>query len=107
VVQVPAKRNGPRGQWVEKYDMKPAEEYGQVVRQLGPGNVPVDPEATRASLEQDLRFFDPEEDYVLLLGDPVACAQVVHILAYVFNLGHFNALKWDGREERYFPYQIG
>lgn len=106
VIQVPARR-GARGEWVEKFDLKPAEEHGQLVRVLGYGNVSADPAPTRAILEKALMDFDPEMDSVLLLGDPVACAQAVHVLAYIFNIGHFSVLKWDRREERYFPYQIG
>lgn len=107
VVQVPARRSGPRGAWVEKFDLSAAEEHGRLVRVLGYGNVPEDPAPTRAALEAALTDFDPESDSLLLLGDPVACAQAVHVLAYVFGVGSFTALKWDRREERYLPYLVG
>lgn len=107
VVQVPARRSGPRGQWEEKYDLSPAEAFGELVRVLPPGNVPEDPAPTRAALEKALEGFDPELDFMLLLGDPVACAQAVHVLAYVFGLGSFTVLKWDRREQRYLPYEVG
>lgn len=107
IVQVPAIKSGPRGQWVEKFDLSPAAEYGSLVRMLDYGNVPEDPAVTREKLQEALWGFDADNDYLLLLGDPVACAQAVHVLAYIFEVGHFSALKWDRREEKYFPYRIG
>lgn len=107
VIQAPARRTGPRGAWEEKFDLGPAEAFGRLVRVLPYGNVPEDPAPTRECLEKALLDFDPDEDSVLLLGDPVACAQAVHVLAYVFGLGSFTALKWDRREGRYQPYRIG
>lgn len=107
IVQVPARRSGPRGQWVDKFDLSPAEEHGEVVRLLGYGNAPEDPEPTRRLLEEGLKDFDLSIDSLLLLGDPVACAQAVHVLAFTFGVPALNALKWDRREERYVPYTIG
>ena len=107
VVQVPARRSGPRGAWEEKYDLTPAEEFGQVVKLLPYGNVPTDPEPTRARLREGLRDFDSDLDFVLLLGDPVACAMAVHVLAFDLNVASFDALKWDRRAGRYEPYCIG
>lgn len=34
VVQVPARRDGPRGGWVEKYDLSSAGRFGALVRVL-------------------------------------------------------------------------
>lgn len=106
-VQVPAKRSGPRGQWEEKFDLEPARAFGELVRVLDYGNVSEDPRPTRERLESALADFDPDDDHLLLLGDPVACAQAVHVLAYVFGVGHFSALKWDRREGRYTSYRVG
>jgi len=107
VVQVPARRTGPRGAWEPKYDLAPAEEFGRVVPVLDYGNVPEDPEPTRARLREAMADFDADCDYVLLLGDPVACAQAVHVLAYDLGVPSFDVLKWDRRSGRYAPYQIG
>lgn len=107
VVQVPARRSGPRGTWEEKYDLSPAQEFGELVRCLDYGNVPADPEPTRNRLREALKDFDADLDYVLLLGDPVACAMAVHVLAYDLNVPSFDVLKWDRRDGRYLPYQIG
>lgn len=106
-VQVPARRTGPRGAWEPKYDLAPAEEFGRVVRVLDYGNVPEDPEPTLRRLREAMGDFDWETDYLLLLGDPVACAQAVCFLTGELGLAGFTALKWDRREGRYAPYPIG
>lgn len=107
VVQVPARRSGPRGAWEEKYDLSPAEHFGELVRLLPYGNVPADPRPTLDSLYVGLADFDQVEDFVLLLGDPVACAQAVNCLTIKLGVKPFNVLKWDRREQRYYPYRIG
>ena len=107
IIQAPARRSGPRGVWVEKYDLRPAEKFGELVRVLDYGNVPMDPRPTRAAILERMVDFDPDNDYVLLLGDPVACAQAVHALALEFGIASFRVLKWDRRDERYVPYVVG
>jgi hypothetical protein len=107
VVQVPAHKTGPRGAWVEKYDLSPAEKHGVLVRMLDFGNVPEDPAPTRDLLRQAMADFDAETDSLLLIGDPVACAQAVHVLGYDLGVHSFDALKWDRREGQYFPYRVG
>lgn len=107
VVQAPARRTGPSGAWEEKYDLSPAEEFGELVRVLPYGNVPEDPRPTRDALLEAFDSFDTRKDFILLLGDPVACAQAVYVLASDFQLGHFNVLKWDRRAGKYRPYRIG
>lgn len=106
VVQVPASRVD--GQWVPKYDLSAAEQFGELVQVLPFGNVPSDPRPTRARLFEVLSAFDPAEDFVLLLGDPVAMAQAVNVLTVVHGEGRaFYCLKWDRRRGRYDPYSVG
>lgn len=105
-VQVPARRDGPRGGWVEKFDLGPAERFGEVVRVLPYGNVPEDPEPTVRRLREALADFRPEADHMLLLGDPVALAQAVAVLCAA-GVDGFSALKWDRRAEAYSAYRVG
>lgn len=106
VVQVPARRSGPRGAWEEKYDLRPAEAFGELVRVLDYGNVPEDPRPTRSRISEALSGFDPSRDFLLLLGDPVACAQVVHHIGFGLSASSFRVLKWDRRRECYLPYDV-
>lgn len=106
VIQVPARRDGPRGGWVEKYDLSSAGRFGALVRVLPYGNVPIDPEPTVRRLTEAFVDFRPDVDHVLLLGDPVAMAQAVAILSRQCPQG-FNALKWDRRADCYVAYRVG
>lgn len=112
-VQVPARRDGPRGGWTEKYDISAAEAFGSIVRVLPYGNVPNDPGPTRSRLNEAFfgdpdRPFDYDADLVLLLGDPVAIAQAVSILEGRRPAGKsIRVLKWDRRGEEYTPYSVG
>lgn len=111
-VQVPARRDGPRGGCIEKYDISAAERFGKVVRILGYGNVPNDPGPTRIKLN-DAFFgpdgpFDYDADLVLLLGDPVAIAQAISVLESRRPAGKsIRVLKWDRRALEYWPYSVG
>lgn len=112
-VQVPARRDGPRGGWIEKYDISAAEAFGTLVRVLPYGNVPNDPGPTRIRLNEAFfgdpeRSFDYDADLVLLLGDPVAIAQAVSVLEGRRPAGKsIRVLKWDRRGEEYRPYSVG
>lgn len=44
-------------------------------------------------------------DYLLLFGDPVAIG-VACALAASANNGKFSVLKWDRREQRYYPIEV-
>lgn len=108
VVQAPARRDGPRGDWVEKFDLTPAEAFGELVRCLPYGNVPVDAGPSRHALRVAFLDYDFSADYLLLLGDPVACARAVHVLAERQGFNDvIRALKWDRRTSAYSPYDIG
>ena len=112
-VQVPARRDGPRGLWIEKYDLSAAEAFGSLVQVLPYGNVPNDPGPTRTRLNEAFfgnpeQPFDYDADLVLLLGDPVAIAQAVSVLEAQRPPGKsIRVLKWDRRCEEYRPYSVG
>lgn len=105
VVQVPARRE--QGEWVEKYDLSPAEEHGELVRVLPYGNVPTSSGGEWQRFREVANDFDPQRDFVLLLGDPVACARFVHFLCYMTEGSTFMALKWDRRAGCYVPCEVG
>lgn len=112
-VQIPARRDGPRGKWVEKYDLSAAEAFGVLSPILPFGNVPNDPGLTRTRLSDAFfgdpdRPFDYDTDLVLMLGDPVAIAQAVSVLEARRPPGKsIRVLKWDRRALEYRPYSIG
>lgn len=110
VIQVPARRDPVSGDWLEKYDLSPAGLFGELVRVLPYGNVPIDPAPTRRRLYEAFKDFSLLNDYVLLLGDPVAIAQAVSVLGLkqeIYDGAPIRVLKWDRRTASYQPYLIG
>ncbi len=105
VIQVPANKRD--GEWAEKYDLSAAEHFGELIRVLPFGNVPMDPAPTKSRLLDVLFDFSAADDYVLLLGDPVALAQAVHFICTYTNGSAFRCLKWDRRRQQYDAYLVG
>lgn len=55
-------------------------------------------------LKSQLRDFGAE-DYLLLVGDPIAMALAVNVAAQQNN-GRVKLLKWSKRHEGYFPIEV-
>jgi hypothetical protein len=79
----------------------PAGEYGELKVLLPPGQVVLSPGPTLARLRKNLNAFS-DNDYLLMIGDPVAIA-LAAMVASDINGGRVKMLKWDRRENRYFP----
>ena len=103
VVQRPAYRDRASGEWITKYDLRPAEEFGKLVDVL-PHNMFWDADTIVAQAERILENFNPHEDYILAIGDPVAIA-TVGIVAYKSG-GPVTVLKWDKKAQCYQPFCI-
>lgn len=82
-------------------DFTPALEYGEVECLL--------PEGKRVMFMmqpviEELRFklakFDPDQDFLLMTGDPLAIGIATHLAAT--KSGYVSLLKWDHREKRYY-----
>lgn len=112
VVQVPARREA--GEWVEKFDLSPAERFGELVRVLPYGNVPIEPEPSVDRLRRAFADYDFASDHLLLLGDPVAIARAVAVLcarrAFLEEADGrrlpISVLKWDRRGGCYQPVRV-
>ncbi len=105
VVQRPAYYDRVKRGWVNKYDLSPAREYGDLVFLLRPGNIYKDKlEAAMEQLNEALADCD-REDHLLAVGDPVAIAAAVLVMASRTG-GYVSLLKWDRMVERYEPYSI-
>lgn len=103
VVQRPVVRDKHSQEWLTKYDLRPAEQYGELVDVLPIDPfIPVDEMVSKAS--ESLRDFDPDEDYLLAIGDPIAIA-AVSIVAAEYS-GRVSILKWDKRRQSYQPFLV-
>lgn len=93
-----------KGELVPKFDVSPAEEYGQVEYLLSPTASPFLPETLLGELHQKLKDFN-EDDYLLLIGSPVLIGIAVGIAAD-YTDGMVNVLQWSGKAGKYIPVEI-
>ena len=105
VIQRPVYYDRQRRGWVNKYDLGPAEIYGELIYLLPQGNIYTGglKEALK-TLEEKLLDFSTE-DCILAVGDPVAIACAV-MVASANNEGTVRLLKFDRMENIYNCYTI-
>jgi hypothetical protein len=77
----------------------PAQKYGKIEVLLPQGQVAFLPGPTIYKLNQKLKNFS-DNDYLLLIGDPVAIA-LCAMVASSYNNGKVKFLKWDRQETEY------
>lgn len=83
-----------------KKNLTRAKEYGQLVILMPPNQVTFDSSFAVDMMEKKLKDFDYDEDFLLLVGDPVLIAIASAIVAGVTG-GIFKVLKWDRLESDY------
>ena len=95
VVQKPVKKN----------KILSATEYGELDLILSETEyIMYTPVSTISRIKHTLRNFS-EEDYLLLIGDPVAIGVAVHF-ALLLNGNKAKILKWDNREFKYYSMKL-
>ena len=105
VIQRPAYYDRVKRGWVNKYDLSPAEEHGELRFLLRPGNIFRDRLSEAIDqLEQGLWDFNGE-DHILAVGDPVAISAAAMIAAKNSG-GQASILKFDRQAGKYHPYCI-
>lgn len=105
VVQRPAYFDRERRGWVNKYDISAAEEYGELVFLLRPGNIYRDKLTSAIELlHKELVDYGPE-DHILAIGDPVAIAATV-MVASMQNGGKVSLLKFDRMDNKYDAFEV-
>lgn len=82
-------------------DLGAASKFGELRLLLPPGDVVLSPGPTIRRLRDGLRSFS-NEDFLLLMGDPVAIGLATSVAAE-YNLGKIRFLKWSKRGGTYFP----
>lgn len=105
IVQRPAYFCRTRRGWVNKYDLTPAQKFGELVYLLRPGNIYADKlEGALAALKAGLNAYT-EEDSILAIGDPVAIGATVLVAANLTG-GKVGMLKFDRIAEDYERYIV-
>jgi hypothetical protein len=99
VINEPVRVDPATGGEARVIDLSPALEFGPLVHLLPPGKLPSNLSGTVAALDRGLADYG-DDDYLLLVGDPVAIGVAVAVAANV-NEGRVRALRWHGRARRY------
>lgn len=82
-----------------KFDLSPAEQFGELVYLLSPTAAPFRPEPVIQELKEKLRDFT-SDDHLLLVGNPCLIGFAVAIAAQ-YNSGSVSLLQWSGKDGRY------
>lgn len=98
-IQQPHRLSDDRSALVPKFDLKPAEEYGELHFLLSPTASPFNPAPIIQELIDKLHGFG-DNDYILAIGNPCLIGWAVTIAAR-WNNGRVRMLQWSGRERRY------
>ncbi len=82
-----------------------AADYGEIVVLFESGRqIMFSPQPAIRALKRKLKDFD-DNDYLLMMGDPAAMG-ICCCIAAEMNRGKFNILKWDKKQQRYYPVSI-
>lgn len=106
VVQRPAYYSRARKGWVNKYDLSPAREFGELDFLLPPANLQRDQLAKVTDhLREKLSDYSSDVDHVLAVGDPIAIG-LVCMLAGEVSHGSVSILKFDRALAAYEPFVL-
>ncbi len=82
-----------------------AADYGDIVVLFESGQqIMFSPQPAIRKLKRKLKDFN-DNDYLLMMGDPAAMG-IACCIAAEMNRGKFNILKWDKKQQRYYPVSI-
>ena len=89
----------------KKKNIMSAKEYGDLEFILSESdNFMYDPTVVSSIVEDSLQSFS-DEDFLLLIGDPIAIGIATHF-ALLSNFKRVKILKWDNREYKYYSIQL-
>jgi hypothetical protein len=89
----------------KKKNILSATEYGQLNFILSEDeNIMYEPESVISEIKNSLQNFS-DDDYLLLIGDPVAIGVATHF-ALLSNKNNAKILKWDNREYKYYSIKL-
>ena len=82
-----------------------AADYGDIVVLFESGQqIMFSPQPAIRKLKRKLKDFN-DNDFLLMMGDPAAMG-IACCIAAEMNRGKFNILKWDKKQQRYYPVSI-
>ena len=82
-----------------------AADYGDIVVLFESGQqIMFSPQPAIRKLKRKLKDFN-DNDFLLMMGDPAAMG-IACCIAAEMNRGKFNILKWDKKQQRFYPVSI-
>lgn len=106
VPQIPSRRDTETKIWVPTVNIKPAEQFGEIITLLPPGSQFFAAKEMTRLIKQRLHDNAFNEcDYFLCLGSPTAMAVAAAIMARRIN-GRLNLLVWDGQTGTYTVHEL-
>lgn len=105
VVQNQHQMNNTTGQLESKFDLRPAERFGELTFLLSPTARPFTPRPIVAELHRKLRGISLT-DHLLLLGNPILIGMAVAVAQMHAREGSLSLLHWDGRAREYTPVRV-
>lgn len=85
-----------------KFDLSPAQKFGEVKFVLSPNIVPFNTTVVLKELRENLKDFGPE-DYLLLIGNPIFIGLATLVAGEVCDV--INFLQWSGQRNEYIVIQ--
>lgn len=99
VVQKQMRFDHDEGEFVPRFNLDSAKQYGDLEYLLSPTASPFNPDSIIPELHDKLYNFK-STDYLLLLGNPCLIGFVCTIATY-YSDGDLRLLQWHGREQKY------
>lgn len=104
VVNEPLQRDPGSGEMTRKIDLRPAEEYGELVFLSAPGNPPRDPSFSVRLMRERLQSARPG-DYLLLVGHPLLICIAGALIPDALKR-RLGVLLWDRVDQAYRPVHV-
>jgi len=101
VVQQTMQKDRRTGLLSPRFDLTPAEEWGNIVCLLTPSAKPFTPAPIIEELHDKLADYS-DDDFLLCAGSPILIGLATAIAAS-HNDGRVNMLQWHGRDKKYQP----
>lgn len=98
VVQDQLKMDSATRKLVSKFDLRPAEKYGEVEFLLSSSIAPFNPNPVLEELRERLQYIT-SDDYLLLVGNPTLMALTAIVAAEYTN--QINFLQWSHLDNSY------
>lgn len=104
ILQEPTRKDEATGELVSLMNFAKANEYGDTVVCVPPGQVALSPAPLIHQLRSVLREYT-DDDYVIAVGDPTVMFVAAMVLSDL-NRGKCRMLKWDRQAKQYISVDI-